>query len=52
MKIKTNQEQEILEIIRKEAEQIPFGVLSIALIIKAGRVMRIEASTTKKEYKI
>ena len=50
--IKTNQEQEILEIIREEAKQIPFGVLSISLLIKDGRIMRVEASTTKREYKI
>lgn len=48
----TSQEREILGIIDEEAKQIPFGILSVELVIKDGKIVRVETSTTKKQYKI
>ena len=50
--VTTSQEREILGIIDDEAKQIGFGKLSIELIIKDGKIVRVEASSTKKEYKL
>ena len=50
--ILSGRERELLKIIRKEMKDIEFGVLTIDLIVKQEKIVRVEASTTKRAYKI
>jgi len=45
-------EKEIIDIITNECKFTPFGVLTLELIVKDGKVVRVEASTTKRCYKV